>query len=273
MWFVDIIVNLPWFVERNGKLGEPKSRATQVIPGSAVDNTFLLYGDDHEIRHLRVCLHIDSSEPPDEIVNANIHRWVNLLEVASGITAERTATTASLGPNTLGMMVIVGEGDETADSCQITPQFKPPAPLDYAAAAKMMAMWEPDYRVHLFYLGRFLNRDLPLEVRWLNGYRAMEWHFRRGAVGLSKDPKYRAFLEKHGDALDSILGLSQDRKGLLEEARALAAHAILARTADPKLQDASTNLLNRTFQALETLVIALMNEGTGGRIKFSPKPN
>ncbi|RYG86228.1 MAG: hypothetical protein EON58_21975, partial [Alphaproteobacteria bacterium] len=171
MWFVDIIVDLPWFADRKGKLGTPRSRSSQQIPDSEIENTFLLYGDEHTIRHLRVMLAVGSREPPHAIVDSNVHRWVNLLEVASGLVAATTATTASLGPNTSGMIVFMGEGDETADSCQVDPQYAPPAPLNYDAAARMMSAWEPDYRVHLFYLGRFLNQDLPPEVRWLNGYR------------------------------------------------------------------------------------------------------
>jgi hypothetical protein len=272
MWFVDIIIDLPWFAETKGNLGKPKSRATQSIPEYPAENTFLLYGDELVIRHLRILVHTDSRDPPHDIVNANIHRWVNLLEVASGLLASETATTASLGPNNSGMMIFMGEGDEESDSCQMDPQYTPPVPIDYDAAAKMMAAWAPDYRIHLFYLGRFLNHELPAEVRWLNGYRLLEWHFLRGRVGLPKDQKYREFIGRHGSALDGVLGPNQDRKGLIEEVRALAAHAILSRTSDPRLEEGSTNLINRSFQGLESLVMAVINEGTEGRVSFMPKP-
>ncbi len=237
-----------------------------------MDNTFLLYGDEMSIRHLRVLLHSESSTPPHDVVDPSVNRWVNLLEVTSGLVAPQTATTASLGRNTSGMMVFLGQGDEDAESFQLAPQYSPPIPINYDAAAKMMAAWEPDYRVHLFYLGRFLNHELPPEVRWLNGYRVLEWHFRRGAVGLAGDRKYREFIGQHGSALDAALRPNQDRKGLLEEVRALAAHAILSRTADPRLEDASTNLINKSFQGLEGLVMAVMNHGTGGRVSFIPNP-
>jgi hypothetical protein len=134
-----------------------------------------------------------------------------------------------------------------------------------------MAAWKPDFRVHLFYLGRFLNHELPPEVRWLNGYRLLEWHFRRGKVGLSKNKAYLAFLAQHGQTLDGLLGPKQDRKGILEEVRALAAHAILSRTADPRDDNASTNLVIKTFTALEYLVTALLNEGAVEGVSFFPK--
>jgi hypothetical protein len=271
MWFVDVAIDLPWLVERKGKLGEPKSRSRQPIPDTDIENEFLLYGDEHAIRHLRVMLHTDSDGPPHDIVNGNIHRWINLLEVASGLAAPRTATTASLGKNTSAMMVWLSQGDETTDSLQLDPQYAPASEVDYQAAAMLMAAWKPDFRVHLFYLGRFLNHELPPEVRWLNGYRLLEWHFRRGKVGLSKDKAYLAFLARHGQALDALLGSKQDRKGVIEEVRSLAAHAMLSRTADPRNDNASTSLIIKTFAALEGLVTALLNDGVVEGVSFFPQ--
>jgi hypothetical protein len=157
MWFVDVLVDLPWFVASKGKLGEPKSRARQSIPNTHMDNEFLLYGDAHAIRHLRVVLHTGSDEPPHDIVNGNVHRWVNLLEVASGLAAPSTATAASLGKNTSAMIVWMGQGDETTDSCQLDPRYAPETEVDCQAAANLMVAWKSDFRAHLFYLGRFLN--------------------------------------------------------------------------------------------------------------------
>jgi len=120
-------------------------------------------------------------------------------------------------------------------------------------------------------LSRFLNHELPPEVRWLNGYRLLEWHFRRGQAGLVKDKAYLAFLTQHGQVFDALLGPKQDRKGVIEEVRALATHAILSRTADPRNDNASTNPIVRTFAALECLVTALLNEGAMEGVSFIPK--
>jgi hypothetical protein len=159
----------------------------------------------------------------------------------------------------------------TTDSIQLGPQYAPAKEVDYPAAASLMVAWKPNFRVHLFYLGRFLNHELPPEVRWLNGYRLLEWHFRRGKVGLAKDNAYPAFLAQHGQAFDALLGPEQDRKGMIEEVRALAAHAILSRTTDPRNETASTNLIIKTFAALESLVTALLNEGAVEGVSFFPK--
>lgn len=271
MWFVDIVVDLPWFATCQGKLGKPKSRAEQLIAGTEIESTFLLYGDDLEIRHLRVLIHIDDKSPPHTVVDANINRWVNLLEVSTGLVAARTATTATISRNNTSMIVFMAEGGEQSDSCLIDPKYEPTQPLDYQAAAKLMVAWQPDFRVHLFYLGRFLNQELPPEVRWLNGYRVLEWHFRRGKTGLSKDSTYQTFLEAHGQALDKFLMPGQQRKGLIEDVRATCAHSILSRTADPRNSGGSTNLIEQTFQGLETLVMTVMNEGSCDTVSFVPK--
>ena len=272
MWCVDIVVDLPWFVQSRGNLGEPKSRARQKIPKSDVENEFLLYGDEVAVRHLRVILHTDQNEPPHDIVNANIHRWVNLLEVASGIVAPNTATTASLGPNTSAMIVCLGEGDEHSPALQLDPKYNPPATVDYDGVARIMAIWVPDFHVHLFYLSRFLNKGLPPEVRWLNGYRALEWHFQRGSTALAKDRMYLAFLDQHGGAFDTLRRSNQDRKGVIEEIRAIAAHALLSHGGDPRTEGGSANLITKSFTALEALIMALMNQGATGNINFVPKP-
>ena len=77
MWFVDVVVDLPWFVEKKGRLGKPRSRARQPIPGTDIENEFLLYGDEHAIRHLRVMLHTDADEPPPPLYDPQ--RWVSVL--------------------------------------------------------------------------------------------------------------------------------------------------------------------------------------------------
>lgn len=265
MWFVDVVIDIDWFSAQDGHLGVPKSSARQAIPGQSFDNTFLLYGDDYVIRHLRVLLHTDVTEPPHAVMDANIHRWVSLLEVASGLGAPRTATTASLGPGRPGMITLLSQGGADAVTASVIPTFEPPQPIDYGSLADSMAVWQPDYSPHLFYFSRFLNLELPLEVRWLNGYRVLEWHFCRGSGSLSKNRDFRDFLAQHGEALDELLGPRQERRGLLEEVRATVAHAILSKGPDPRLSNPGFSMITSSMGALEVLVIAVMNQGTNGQ--------
>jgi hypothetical protein len=106
-------------------------------------------------------------------------------------------------------------------------------------------------------------------VRWLNGYRVLEWHFEQGAAKLAQNRAYIEFLGRHGSALDPFLSAKQTRKGILEEVRALVAHAVLSRNADPNNAQAGTELVKQTFPVLMTLVVALMSEGTNGTVSIS----
>ncbi len=272
MWFADVVVDFVWFVESRGNLGEPRARATQyVVEPAGLRTEVLLYGDDEAIRHMRVMIHADDHATADACVDHNIHYWVAALEVSSALTTPTFATVAKLQKNSARFMVILGLGDERTAAVQINPQYAAPQKADFSNAVKLMTCWKPDFRIHLHYLSRFLNDSLLPETRWHNGYRFLEWHFRRGKVGLASDKTYRAFLEKHGAVLDPHLRPQQTRHGLIEETRALVAHALLAKPAEVETEGATTDLVLKTFSALEALIADVMNEGATG-LTFFPKP-
>jgi hypothetical protein len=258
--------------KNTGKIGAPRARALQEVYEPNLKTEILLYGDDEAIRHLRVMIHTDDDPTARACVNRNIHQWINALEVSSALATPTFTTAAPLQKNSAAFMVFVGGGDENTDAIQLDLQYAPAAKADFASAVQLMISWKPDFRIHLFYLSRFLNHKLLPEVRWLNGYRLLEWHFRRGKIGLKRDKAYGIFLDQHGAALDAHLSTNQTRAGLMEETRALAAHAILSKSADPRSEGAATNLVLKTFAALESLVIQVLNEGTLEGCSFYPTP-
>jgi hypothetical protein len=271
MWFADVVVDLLWFVASRGKLAEPRGRALQDVYDPDLKTELLLYGDDGAIRHLRVTIHTDDDPTAQACVNRNIHQWINALEVSSALATSTFSTAATLQKNSAAFMVFLGQGDEHAESVQLDPQYGPPVKADFASAARLMISWKPDFKIHLHYLSRFLNHNLPPEVRWLNGYRLLEWHFHRGKGDLASDKAYRAFLDRHGAAFDAHLRPRQSRHGLLEQVRGLVAHAILSKTADPVSEGATTIRVLGTFAALESLVTQIMNEGAVEGCTFHPK--
>lgn len=205
----------------------------------------------------------------DAVMNLNIHVWINALEVSSALAIGKVATAATLQQNSASFMTFLAPGNEDADSAIIEPQYAAAAAPDFAGAATLMAAWKPAFRVHLHYLSRFLNSGLPPEVRWLNGYRVLEWHFLQGNVGLAKDAAYRRFLGEHAGLFEGVLGSKQTSQGLIEETRALVAHAILAKRADPGDDKATSDLVLRTFSIIEALVAQIMNTGVDG-VSFAP---
>jgi hypothetical protein len=136
----------------------------------------------------------------------------------------------------------------------------PPPKVDYERIAYGFAAWSGDVSHHLFYFRRLVDSSLPLDVRWLNGYRLLEWQFVSDRAGLPKRPQWRAFVQRFDDIIKPLLRSNQTGVGLLEEARALAAHAgIDDRSAVERARD-PRNAMEKTFRVLESMVITVFNE-------------
>jgi hypothetical protein len=269
VWFADVVLDLPWFIAREGRLGEYAARSSQDARDPDPKLEFVLYGDDEAIRHLRVMMHTDDHAVADKCSDRNINRWVSAVEVSSELTTPTFTTAAPLQKNSAAFIVILGQGQIETDACKLDMKYTKPPKADFASAAKIMSAWKPDYGIHLHYFSRFLNSTLLPEARWLNGYRLLEWHFRRGRTGLPSDKPYRDFIDTHGSGFDAHLRQGQTRYRLIEETRALAAHAIVA--ADSDSERRTTDLILRTFSAMEYVVSKLMNDGAGPDVEIFPK--
>jgi hypothetical protein len=269
MWFADVVLDLQWFIASEGKLGEPKGRTTTPVSDpEALTVEILLYGDDEAIKHLRLMIHTDEDAKANACVDHNIQNWIASLEVASALATPKIASAARLQKNSASFMVLVGQGDANTPALMLNLEYTPAAKADLSNAAKLMASWKPDFKFHLHYISRFLNHDLLPEVRWLNGYRALEWHFLRGKSGLASHRSYRTFIDTHGAGLDPYLRKDQTRYRLMEEIRALVAHAVVAESADADSERAAGDLVLKTFPTLQTFVMQLMNEGSSSEITF-----
>jgi hypothetical protein len=265
-------VDLPWFLACQGRLGEPRARAKQSVQDPDLETEIILYGNEEAIHHLRIMIHTEDDTVAQACTNKNIHQWISALEISSALATSVFTTAAKLQKNSAAFMVFLGQGDVDSLSIQLNLQYAPAARADFDSAARLMAAWKPNFKIHLHYLSRFLNDNLPPEVRWLNGYRALEWHFKRGKTGLANDAAYRTFLDLYGAMLDTHLRVSQTRYGLLEEIRALIAHALLSKSTDQNDDSTVTDPVLKTFSALESLVMQLMNDGVADGIVFHPKP-
>jgi hypothetical protein len=268
MWFADVILDLPWFVARQGKLGDYAACTSQDAKDPDPQIEIVLYGDEEAIRHLRVMIHTDDHAVADACSDRNIQGWISALEVSSALATPTFTTAAQLQKNSAAFMVVLAQGQIDADACKLNLEYTPPAKANLVAAAKIMTGWKPGFEIHLHYFSRFLNTNLLPEVRWLNGYRLLEWHFLRGKSGLAGDKRYREFVDEHGSGFDAYLRRGQTRWRLVEEARALVAHAILAVSADANSEKGTTDLVLKTFSAMETLVAHVMNEGSGAGIEI-----
>jgi hypothetical protein len=270
-WFVDLVLNLDWFCARGGTIPLPVSKSKLVDErGQPVE--FLLYGEGEAIDHLRVLVEAQDYEEASRIVDSNVAFWREAIAVTSAMSSSTYSSAATLGSNSSAHPVLMGEGDADTPLLALSLQWAGPVPADYEAAATIMAMWPRDIRHHLHFLAKFLNPSLPADVRWLQGYRFLEWHFERGAAKLGRNQKFREFLDQYGGSLDEFKLAGQSRVGFLEEIRAALAHALLAdrpmRGAGEQIQNAATN----TFVALEGLVTQVLNDLGLPGIEFKRKP-
>jgi hypothetical protein len=170
---------------------------------------------------------------------------------------------------------VSAKGSEDSPALIIHQVRREPPLLSYEHVARGMAAWGADRAEYLFYFRRFVDDALPLDVRWLNGYRLLEWHFVRDQAHLSRSRAWRDFVAQFEESIRSALRKGQTAVGSLEEARALAAHAGLdKRSDDERLRDPQ-NAMERTLRVLEQMVIAVLNDSPApdnAGIRFEHKP-
>jgi hypothetical protein len=220
---------------------------------------FHFYGDDDCVRHLRVLMHTDSQQIAERCLDLNIQTWAASLEVSVMLGTNRPfQVTQFPGSQMIAAVLGPGTGESCAALLKITSTEKPT--VDYRQIAMGMVGWGGDVSHHLFYFRRFVDNDLPLDVRWLNGYRLLEWHFLRGKGKLHKSSEWRGFLARFKHEFEPLARLGQTASGLLEEARFLAAHAGLDDRSEAERQREPLNPMQKTFRVLEQLVITVLNE-------------
>jgi hypothetical protein len=233
---------------------------------------FLIYGEGEAINHIRILIQANDYDEASKIVDANIVFWREAIAVTSVMTSSRYTEAAVLGANSSAHPVIMGEGDAAAPLVALNLQWVKPVPANYNAAATAMATWPEELRHHLYFLAKFLNPNLPADVRWLQGYRFLEWHFERGGTNLGKNREFRDFLEQSGSALDQFKPAGRTRPGFLEEIRAIVAHALLADRPTADARDQIQHAVTNTFSALESLVMTILNQLAPAGVEFKPKP-
>jgi hypothetical protein len=273
MWVADIYCELAWVSERKGNLGEPRYRLTRGVsrsPGVAID--LLLYGDDQQLRHVRMLIHTDGKEIADRCIDLNVQLWTNAIEVCMILQTGKSFRVALGEENMVMVALLEGDQNSPAPSGQLS---APANPLDYRNLALGMAAWNADLKPYVFYLRRLIDIGFPLDVRWLHGYRLLEWHFVQSKAQLQKSAAWRTFLGRFATQLQPLAKRNQSLWGLIEEARAAAAHAgIDDRPEAERLADPMT-VMQKTFRTLEEMVMTVLNEHpatANGPVRFHRRP-
>jgi hypothetical protein len=272
MWFLDIVCDFSWFTEHVPHLGEPKARLRGYSVSQQIEVEQLIYGDEFNVRHLRVLLHTDDQQVAQACINANIQAWIWTME-ASVMLATGTPYNVPTLPRTTLFCTVLGQGDEDSVSLQLKLEFSQIPPIDYTKIVEGLANWGPDLRYHLFYFRRFIDESLPLEFRWLSGYRMFEWNFTKNGCNLAKATTWQEFLERFRSDLSPYLKGKQTLHGLFEETRALVAHAKLDDRSPDESEREPRDLLQMTFPTMEKMVMTLLNEHPArlGQLELVPR--
>jgi hypothetical protein len=271
-FFVDLLLDYEWYSARGGQVPRAHARSSRKLESEDRTAEFWFYGEGEAINHVRIVFEAENAEQAQDVVSRNIAFWRDAIAVTSVISTSHYTAAQTLGANSTLHPVLLGDGDVNTPLFGFKPVLAKSVPANYEAAAHAMANWRPEFKHHLHFLAKFLDPNLPADVRWLHGYRFLEWHFERGGTKLATNNDFRAFIEERGSALDVHKPHGRTRVGFLEEIRAVLAHALLA---DRPTEDARTRIQHavmNTFAALESFVISIMNDHAGEGIKFAPKP-
>ena len=258
-WCIDIHCDHEWVVARDGHLGELRSTVGGRSESLGIDIDFRFYGDELSIRHVRVCLGTEDQGVADRYARLNMNAWVAAIETAMMSEIETGFRVARLGVTDY-YMTSSYQGDVDMRAPQLKLHQSPQPPVDFSRMAAVFAAWNtPDLGQHLLYFRRLIDRSMPLDVRWLNGYRFLEWHFARGG-DLSKSSEWRALLGRHSDIINPLKRGKQTLWGYMEEARALAAHAGMDRRSEAEKQHDPHNAMFKTMPVIHQLVMTVLNE-------------
>lgn len=262
MWFIDIVMDIEWYNARSGSLGPPQARAKRRAIGSDVGIELLIYGDRKSFRHLRVLVEHDDHEIVQAVQNTNIESWISMYEVASVMGPGAYSKPATI-PGTDSFVVLSNLGDEHAPTLSVDVSKITRPSIDYRAAALLTSSWDETYLSEVWFAARFLNPSVPLELRWLNAYRLLEWHFTRGRSSLSHRKDWRDVLSARETELRTFLSKKQTLHGLIEQVRASCAHAIVATGSTP---GRDLGLALETFPIMEKMALAVLLKATGGKV-------
>jgi hypothetical protein len=267
MWAFDIICDLHWLKECKGQLGEPSSRvaAFSGLLGAPID--VLFFSDESTLRHVRFVMHTADQALAQKCVNQNIMTWIDSIEAGVILGTRRSFCVPKLGDRS-AVMTILGEYDGGAHVTAFVQINQKEPFLDPQLLSASVALWTPELRHHLFYFRRMIDPTFPLDQRWLYAYKLFEWHFAKQHLGqghtgkkneLTHSQEWKQFVNGYQRQLHSMLRPKQDPFGLIEQVRAMVAHACLDERTDEEKLTQPDNLILLTFPTMRDMANDLLN--------------
>lgn len=272
MWYVDLGCDFAWVAARSGNLGNSRTSWQSRSRSLGITIHTHLYGDAM-LRHVRFLMETGDREAAEACAGLNKQSWIAAVETAVILATGRPFSVPQpAGPDTI--LTSFGEGDEHTPALIVRPQYAEAPPIDFEELKCGIVAWNGAVTQHLFYFRRFVDAQLPPDVRWFNGYRLFEWHFVGDRTNLASSRAWRDFLVRFDAQLAPFRRVNQSNWGLMEETRAVAAHAGLDGRAQSKRLAVPSDVMRETFGILEKMVIAVINEHperAGHPVQFIPR--
>jgi hypothetical protein len=269
MWRTDVIIDLNWLILRKGELGD---RILEIdLPdhenANEFSNRIILYGDSFSVRHIRFLHYLTDHKSVDDWCGSNLMYWLDLIGAATLITGQTRVRPMPIEQGSTAFMSVVGEGDDNDKfDFEIILNYKQKE-LDLTAIKLILGQFGIKNIKYLEYLHKALDIETPIDYQWLNCYRFLEWHFTKGKSALVKQKEWLEFVDLFGTDLRNHCKPRQKNIGLIEEVRAIAAHAIEHPYAY-KDKDNGLGIVQLTLPIMKRLVIKALEFVLEGRIKF-----
>lgn len=267
MWACDLVCDLHWLKERVGRLGTPsfQTQGYSEMLGAQID---VLLFVDGAFRHARFVLHTNDVDLAQRCVLSNISTWVDSIE-AGVILNTRESFSVPKVDGASGFMTVLGEyhgGEHVTAYAELNRLAFPP---DANIIGASLAIWRPDLRHHLFYFRRMIDPDFTLDQRWFYAYKLFEWHFAKKPLGSGRSGKkvelvdsqeWKDFVDKYQTQLLPYLKTDQKPFRLVEQVRAMVAHAYVDDDPREDSSIAKSDLIRLTFPIMRDMVNDLLNE-------------
>jgi hypothetical protein len=225
MWYIEIVCSKEWL---SGKIQPDKSIVYQdkiILTDGNKDflGEGVVYASNNELHALRIIMDsLFDKGLADILCDYNAIYWQSVIENFIRISGDSLFNIYTLLPNSI--IITYGEGDHTNKPLEIKQLGVPERPkLDFTIVIQSMKAFPREYKLYMQYFNRFTNKLIPLEMRWLNGYKIFELYYK---YPLGKNAQWIQFLEEWRSEISPFLKTNQTLSGFIESVRSDAAHAV-----------------------------------------------
>lgn len=264
MWICDLVCDIDWLKDNKGHLGTPSVIVEERSELIQAPIQTLLFGHNKGLHHVRFVLHTDSQELAQKCVNKNINTWVQAIE--SGVMLQ-TKKSFSVTKNNRGQFIVIlaayAGGEHVTASIEFTGEV---STFDINGLGASLLIWNKDISTHLFYFRRMVDPAIPLDSRWHNAYKLFEWHFAKRHLkrpgekkSLAQSSEWKTFVNNYQMHVSSYLKGDQTAFKLIENVRAMVAHAYLDSRSEQELTQQPNNLVELTYPVMNKMAVDLIN--------------